>query len=259
MSTPESGAGGTLSTPTVADLLVVIPAWNEEAALPSVLQELSRVAPDTPVVVVSDGSRDGTAAVARRHAVPVIELPFNLGVGGAMRAGFVYAQRHGFSYVAQLDADGQHDPAELAALCDAMRQTGADVVVGSRFHGDGNYRVRGPRRWAMVSLAAAISRIARTRLTDITSGYKLLGPRAVALFAREYPVEYLGDTVEALVLAVRAGLLVRQTPVHMRRRQGGEPSHSPIKAAVFLVRATLSVSLAMTRPRLRETGHGHGA
>lgn len=228
--------------------LVVIPAWNEEATIAGVLDEVASALVGWGILVVSDGSTDRTAALVRSRGVPVVELPYNLGVGGAMRAGFNYANRFDFTHVLQLDADGQHDPGEVGGMVEAMVSTGADIVIGSRFAGRGDYTVRGPRKWAMKLLSTVLSRICRTELTDTTSGFKLCGPSAVRLFAVQYPAEYLGDTVEAIVLAARSGLVIRQTPVHMRERAGGTPSHSPVKAAVFLGRAMLALGIALTRP-----------
>jgi glycosyltransferase involved in cell wall biosynthesis len=235
-------------------MLIVLPAWNEEDALPSVLAELRECLPGKDVVVVSDGSEDATADVARAAGVKVLDLPFNMGVGGAMRAGYSYALRHGYTHVVQLDADGQHDPHEIHALVETMGSSGADIVIGARFAGKGAYTVRGPRRWAMKFLSVVLSRVAGTRLTDTTSGFKLAGPKAVALFARDYPAEYLGDTVEALVLAARHGLVVRQAPVEMRPRAGGTPSHNPVKAALFLGRAVVALLVALSRPHAVPTG-----
>lgn len=237
-----------LGDPPAHRRLIVLPAWNEEAAIGDCLDEIITVLPDWDVVVVSDGSTDGTSAVARSRGVVVIDLPFNLGVGGARRAGFSYAVREGYSHVLQIDADGQHDPAEVHHLVEVMDETGADVVVGARFAGRGDYVVTGPRRWAMTMLSWALSRVCRTRLTDTTSGLKLCGPRATVLYARDYPAEYLGDTVEALVIAARNGLVVRQAGVSMRERAGGVPSHRPVKAAAFLVRAIMALAIALTRP-----------
>ena len=231
-------------------VLIVIPAWNEELALPGVLHEVATVLDGFDVLVVSDGSTDGTARVARQAGAVVLELPFNLGVGGAMRAGFKYALRHGYDAVVQLDADGQHDPRGVPDLIDVLVQQGADVVIGARFAGRGDYQARGPRRWAMRVLSTVLSRVARTRLSDTTSGFKVSGPRALPLFAESYPAEYLGDTVESLVIASRAGLKVREVPVVMRVRAAGTPSHNPFKAAVFLLRAFLALVVALSRPRL---------
>lgn len=230
-------------------MLIVIPAWNEELALPSVVAEVKSVIPEFDVVVVNDGSTDGTSAAARRADVAVLDLPINLGVGGAMRAGFRYALLRGYDIVIQLDGDGQHDPHAIRELISAMIEQKADVMIGARFAGAGSYEARGPRRMAMRLLAAVLSKVAHTHLTDTTSGFKAAGPSAVVLFAREYPAEYLGDTIESLVIAARAGLIVRQHPVTMRPRAAGAPSHSPLKAAMFLGRAFAALIVALTRPR----------
>lgn len=229
-------------------LLLIVPAWNEEETLPSVIAEILSVRPDADVLVVNDGSADSTARVAQAAGAAVLDLPLNLGVGGAMRAGYKYAAREGYSWAAQVDADGQHDPRELEHLMSVAVSTGADLVVGSRFAGRGEYEARGPRRWAMRFLAAVLSRVTRTPLTDVTSGFKLSSRRAIELFAHNYPAEYLGDTVEALVIASRAHLTVREVGVQMRPRAGGTPSHGPLKSTVFLGRAVLALLVALTRP-----------
>lgn len=233
-------------------LLIVIPAWNEQEALPAVLAEVERELPGTDVLVVNDGSTDGTSKVAREAGAMVLDLPLNLGVGGAMRAGFRFALRRGYHQVVQVDADGQHNPGDVLSLLEAMETSSADVVIGARFAGKGEYVVHGPRKWAMGLLSWTLSRVARTTLTDTTSGFRAAGPRAIRLFAAEYPAEYLGDTVESLVIACRAGLVVRQVPVRMRPRAGGAPSHGPLKAAVFLGRAVLALLIALSRPIRRE-------
>ena len=197
---------------------------------------------------MSDGSTDATAQIARDAGVAVLDLPINLGVGGAMRAGFQYARRMGYEYACQLDADGQHDPTEIETLIDMASAEHADVVIGSRFAGKGDYQARGPRKWAMNLFSFILSRVCTTKLTDTTSGFKLYGPRALSLFAHNYPAEYLGDTIGALVIAARSHLVVREVGVQMHPRAGGEPSHNPIKSALFLVRATLALAVALTRP-----------
>lgn len=228
-------------------LLVVVPALNEQDAVAQVIDDVRRTLPQARCVVVDDGSTDATAARAAASGAVVLSLPFNLGVGGAMRAGFRYARANGFDVVIQVDADGQHDAAYLPDLVAGLAE--ADIVIGARFAGVGDYGARGPRRWAMRLLARAVGWVAGQRLTDVTSGFKAMGPRAVCLFADTYPAEYLGDTVEALVIGARAGLRVRQVPVEMRPRQGGEPSHNPFRAAVYLGRAAIAFLLALTRRR----------
>lgn len=229
-------------------VLVIIPAWNEQEALGPVLDEVASELPHADVLVVDDGSTDKTSHVARSKGVRLLQLPVNLGVGGAMRAGYKYAFRVGYRYTVQLDADGQHPPVEVPKLVGALRESGGDVIIGARFAGEGTYRARGPRRWTMAMLSFILSRVTKAKLTDTTSGFKACGPRAIELFSHTYPAEYLGDTVEALVIASRAGLRVNQIAVEMRPRAGGRPSHSPIKAGVFLIRAILALAIALTRP-----------
>lgn len=230
-----------------SQVLVVIPAFNEEDSVADVVADVARTNPDTAILVISDGSADRTVERAIAAGASTLALPFNLGVGGAMRAGFRYAQRNGFDVVVQVDADGQHDPAYIPGMLTRLGEN--DLVIGARFAGVGEYSVRGPRRWAMKLLATVLSRLAGQRLTDVTSGFKVAGPRALKLFAQTFPAEYLGDTIEALVIAARAGLVLGQEPVTMRVRQGGEASHNPLKAAVYLFRACMAMSLAMLRPR----------
>ncbi|CAN5213759.1 glycosyltransferase family 2 protein [soil metagenome] len=223
-----------------------MPAFNEEDVVADVIKEVFSALPDVHVLVVDDGSRDATTNVARAAGALVATLPFNLGVGGAMRVGFKYALDHGYDNVVQIDSDGQHDPASVPALVAELES--ADLVLGARFAGEGDYRVHGPRAWAMRVLAAVLSRSSRTRLTDTTSGNRASGPRAVTLFAEHYPAEYLGDTIEALVIASRSGLVIRQVPVSMRVRAGGVPSHNPFRSAMYLGRAALALIFAYVRP-----------
>lgn len=228
-------------------VLVIIPAWNEATVIGEVLDELAATVPNLDVIVVSDGSTDDTAEQARSRGATVLELPVNLGVGGAMRAGYLYAKRNGYDWAVQLDADGQHDPADLTALLEAGRRERADVIIGARFAGKGDYHVRGPRKWAMNLMSLVLSPVVGTKLTDTTSGFKLNSRRAIDVFAADYPAEYLGDTVGALTVAARKNLAIAQVPVEMRARLGGEPSHGPLRSTRFLLRAWFALAIALTR------------
>lgn len=242
-SRPAVG-GGRRSASQPGKLLVVMPALNEEASVGRVVAEVRYQHPAAAILVIDDGSTDATAARALAAGAQVMRLPFNLGVGGAMRAAYRYARDNGYRVVVQVDADGQHDAAEISEL---LAANDADVVVGARFAGRGAYAVRGPRRWAMALLSILLSKITGTRLTDPTSGFRLANGQAVALFADHYPEEYLGDTVEALVIAHRAGLSIKQVPVAMRPREIGVASQSAVRAAVYLVRVIVAVLLALLR------------
>jgi glycosyltransferase involved in cell wall biosynthesis len=234
--------------------LIVMPALNEEASVGDVVREVYSKLPGVKCLVVDDGSTDDTIARARAAGADVARLPFNLGVGGAMRVGFKYALNHGYDNVIQIDSDGQHDPSGVVKLLDALEVS--DLAIGARFAGEGDYSVRGPRKWAMRVLSVTISWVAGVKLTDTTSGFRASGPRAVKLFAEHYPAEYLGDTIESLVIAARSGLRIQQVAVSMRPRAGGTPSQNPFKAATYLGRATMALTIALLRPRLADPEPG---
>jgi glycosyltransferase involved in cell wall biosynthesis len=226
-------------------VLIVIPALNESGSIGDVVREVRGELPGVDVLVVDDGSTDRTAQIAAMAGAAVARLPFNLGVGGAMRLGYRYAREHDYDVAIQVDADGQHDPRYIPKLVDAL--DGADLVIGARFAGEGDYRVGGPRRWAMVMLSAVLSLVSHTRLTDTTSGFRAANRKVIDMFAAWYPVEYLGDTVETLVHTARRGYRIRQVPVAMRKRMAGTPSHSPLKAMIYLGRAFAVLTLALVR------------
>jgi glycosyltransferase involved in cell wall biosynthesis len=226
-------------------VLIIMPAWNEAASIADVVAEVRGELPGADVLVVDDGSTDDTAARAAAAGARVARLPFNLGVGGAMRTGYCYARDYGYDVAIQVDADGQHDPRYVPKLVDALDEF--DLVIGARFAGVGDYTVRGPRKWAMRMLSAVISRLARTRLTDTTSGFKACNRQLIEFFAAWYPAEYLGDTVETLVRVARSRYRIGQIPIAMRNRMAGTPSQSPIRASLYLARAGMVLLLALIR------------
>lgn len=228
-------------------VLVIMPAWNEADCVGATVAEVLSLDEPYDVLVVNDGSTDGTPQLAAAAGATVLNLPFNLGVGGAMRAGFKYAQRMGYQQVIQVDADGQHDPRNIREVLNGLES--ADISIGARFADRGDYTVKGPRKWAMKLLASVLTKLAKTPLTDVTSGFRAGNSRAIAQYLDHYPAEYLGDTIDSLVVAIRSGLKVTQVPVEMRPRQGGTPSHHPIKAAVYLGRSFFALAFALTRKR----------
>lgn len=235
-----------------SNTLIIVPAWNEGESVGNTVREIVAQPERWDILVVDDGSYDETAARAREAGATVLSLPFNMGVGGAMRAGFTYAQRHGYEFAIQVDADGQHNPRDIVAVLAGLRD--ADISIGARFADVGDYSARGPRRWAMKLLASVLSRIARTRLTDVTSGFRAANSRAIDQYVRYYPAEYLGDTVDSLVNALHAGLTVAQVPVAMRPRAAGRPSQNPLGATFYLLRSVFALSLAMMRGAATRTG-----
>lgn len=226
-------------------VLVIVPAWNEARNVGTTLREIRAASSLYDIAVIDDGSTDSTAHVARAAGATVISLPFNLGVGGAMRTGFTFAQRHGYQRAIQVDADGQHNPSDIDLVLAGLER--ADISIGARFADVGDYSVRGPRRWAMVFLAKVLSRVAKTTLTDATSGFRAAGARAIDQYVRYYPAEYFGDTLDSLVAACHAGLTVTQVPVAMRPRMHGTSTQGTIGATLYLLRAVFALSLAVMR------------
>lgn len=227
-------------------LLVAIPAWNEEHSLGHVIAEVKSHIGEAHILVVDDGSTDKTSFVAKTNGASVISLPFNVGVGGALRVAFKYAVENDFTHVMQIDADGQHLPSEAKQL---LNSASSDcVVVGSRFlENPNNYRTSIGRRFAMKVLAKITQWICKTPLTDVTSGFRIASGRAVEVFAREYPRDYLGDTVESLIIAHRFGIPIREVPVKMKQREYGTPSQNLFKSTWYLSRALLMIGLAVLK------------
>mgnify|MGYP000232791627 CR=1 FL=1 len=223
---------------TDGGLLVIIPALNEADSIDAVVRDARSVL-GADVVVVDDGSTDGTGDLAARAGATVLTLPYNLGVGGAIRTALRYAERQGYGQVLQLDGDGQHEASEGLRLVQVLEEGDVDLVVGSRFAA--GYDVGVGRRVVMRILSRTISRRLRTRISDTTSGFRAMAAPTIAVFAKQYPLDYLSDTVEALLIAGDAGLRVAELDVRMRPRQGGTPSASSLKSAYHLVRLLLVV------------------
>jgi glycosyltransferase involved in cell wall biosynthesis len=228
-------------------MVAVVPAYDEEAAIGTVVEEIRGLDPSIDVVVVDDGSKDSTAAVARAAGAAVVRLPFNLGIGGAVQTGFRYALEHGYEIAVRLDGDGQHDAAELPKLLAPLERGEADVVTGSRFREDDNDGYRPPlgRRLGITWFARLVSLLTRQRVTDTTSGFQALNERGIALFARDYPSDY--PEVEATVLVLKHRLRLVEVPVRMREREHGSSSITFLRSVYYALKVTLALLVAMGR------------
>ena len=224
---------------------LVIPAHDEAENLPAVLEAVRLHCPDYEVVVVDDASEDTTAEVARLAGATVLRLPCQLGYGGAVQTGLKYARRQGYERAALMDADGQHDPRELGKLERTLQESGADLVIGSRFLGEGDYRMPLARRLGAWFFALLTSWLTGTRMTDTTSGFQLMGPRALRLLAREYPIDF--PDAEVIVLLGRLGLRVTETPVVVHPRRAGRSMYSVGRSLYYPFKVTLATLVAVLR------------
>jgi glycosyltransferase involved in cell wall biosynthesis len=228
--------------------LAVVPAYNESETITAVVEALREHAPRFDTLVVDDGSTDGTAALAYKAGARVLRLPFNLGIGGAVQTGFVYAREHDYDFLAQVDGDGQHDSGELQRLIAEMEAGTADVVCGSRFlTDDHHYPAPISRRTGIHIFAFLLSRIVGMPVSDPTSGFRLYNRRAIELFARNYPHDY--PEVEAVLILHRHQLRMRETPVKMYIRGGGKSSIGTGKSAYYMIKVLLALFVGLARPR----------
>ena len=232
--------------------LVFIPAWNEEAAVASVIEGLRERLPDADVLVVDDGSSDATAERARRAGAVVASMPFNQGLGAALQTGYLYALRQGYDYCAHLDADGQHPPAEVARLLEEVYTDRADLVIGSRYRDRGaaesdDYKPTLSRRIGTSVFRFFLTLATRQRFTDTTSGMRAANRRVMELFSESYSPDFA--EIESLQLAVRQGLRVEEVPVRMLERVGGASFLTPLKSAFFIFKGMIVLLVGQFRPR----------
>jgi len=226
-------------------IAAIVPAHNEARNLPLLAEAFRAHAPACDVVVVDDGSSDDTARVAGSLGWSVLRLPMNLGIGGAVQSGYLWAWERGYDVAVQIDGDGQHDPAFLEALLAPIEAGRADVVIGSRFLADGGFRSTAVRRAGITYLSWFLRLRCGARVTDPTSGFRAANREAIELFARYYPSDY--PEPEAVALARRAGLRIAEVPVRMRDRAHGRSSIDPLSTLYYLVKVSLSLVLLPPR------------
>ena len=227
-------------------IVALVPAFDEEAAIGPVVRGIRGFDSTIDVVVVDDGSSDATAEAAEAAGAIVVRLPYNLGIGAAVQTGFRYALEQGYDVAVRLDGDGQHDPTEIPKLLGPLQRDEADVVTGSRFHGeDSGYRPPLGRRIGISWFARLVSLLSRQRVTDTTSGFQALNQPAIALFARDYPNDY--PEVEATVLLLKHRLRLTEVQVDMRERETGSSSITFLSSLYSAVKVTLALFVGMAR------------
>jgi glycosyltransferase involved in cell wall biosynthesis len=225
--------------------IAVIPALNEENSIAGVIAEIKAADPGFDVVVVDDGSKDRTAQVAEAAGAHVVRHPYNLGIGGAVQTGLQYARDHRFDIAVQVDGDAQHDPAEIERLLEPIVEGRADLVVGSRFLDQCEYRASFARLVGIKLFAAFVSLIVRQRVTDTTSGFRAVNRRGIVLFASDYPHDY--PEVEANVLVCKHRLRLTEVPVRMRNRTTGASSITFRMSVYYMIKVTLALFVGLFR------------
>lgn len=221
------------------NILIIIPAFNEEESVGKVIDEVRAYFPETDTLVVNDGSTDFTSEKAKACGGMVLDLPFNLGIGGAMQAGYKYAYEKGYDIAIQVDGDGQHDPKEIPKLLQGLQEKRGDMIIGSRFISKSHYKTSIMRRLGGGIFASVISGIIKHRITDPTSGFRAANRKAIRLFAFYYPQDY--PEPEVLVLLSKSGLRVAEVPVTMKQRYAGQSSITKIRAIYYMVKVLLAI------------------
>ena len=226
------------------NLLVVVPALNEQESISAVIAAVKSVG--FQVLVVDDGSSDETYSIAKRSGAQVMELSMNLGVGGALQSGFAYAVANGFDAVVQVDGDDQHSAESIEKLIAAANSTNADMVIGSRFLDDASsMKLPIVRRIGMAILRIYASRSCRTKITDSSSGFRLIRNPLLAEFAKSFPSHYLGDTFEALTVSGKKNYKVIEIPAPFRERQFGKSSSTSLLSLFLVFRALFVVTFGL--------------
>lgn len=237
--------------------LLILPAHNEATNLPRVIPEARAAVPGYDLVVIDDGSRDNTAAVAASLGVEVVTLPVNLGYGGAVQTGFRYALEQGYELAVVMDSDGQHDPAGIPLLAEAVLSGQADVAVGSRFRGRLAYHQSWVKRAGTRLFAWTVSRITRREVTDPTSGFQALNRNVLRFFSYDnYPVDY--PDADTLLILHYAGFRVVEVPVTMRERLSGVSMHSGWKPFYYVLKMCLAISMVVLRAQTHMSARRNG-
>lgn len=230
--------------------LIVIPSFNEEASIAEVLEDIKKHVPQIPVLVIDDGSVDKTSQLAQEHGAKVISLPYNSGYGVALQTGYIYAHKHNFSIVIQMDADGQHDPACIQDLLREAEKSDVDVVIGSRFLRQNTYSTSLARRTGMFIFGKLASFFCRTKVTDPTSGFQAVKGKAIAFVASDYyPPDY--PDADFLIMLNRCGFKVREIPVKMHPSKVDKSMHGGTKSIYYVFKMFLSIFVTLLRKKPR--------
>lgn len=225
--------------------LVIIPAYNEAGNIEKTVRDVMEHAKGFDFVIINDCSGDNTLEICRERGYPVISLPVNLGIGGGVQTGYLYALRNGYDIAVQFDGDGQHDASYLNEMADKLVKENLNMVIGSRYIAKEGFQSSGLRRVGIRYFTALIKLFTGTKITDPTSGMRMVNRRIIALFAGDYPKDY--PEPESVTAILKKGMKVEEIPVRMRERESGVSSISLKKSVYYMVKVSLGVLMAVVR------------
>lgn len=227
--------------------LIIIPAYNESESIESTVRDIMENAPDFDYVVINDCSKDNTKEICEANGFNIVNLPINLGIGGAVQTGYKYAMEYGYDIAVQVDGDGQHDPAFLKQMAEIIEKEDLDMVIGSRFIDKEGFQSSFMRRVGIKYFTVLIKMITGKTITDPTSGLRMIGRNVIKLYASDYPKDY--PEPESVVAVLRRGMKVKEIPVVMRSRQGGVSSINPSKSVYYMIKVTLAILVESVRKK----------
>lgn len=230
--------------------LIIIPAYNESESIENTVRDIIDNAPDFDYVVINDCSKDNTQEICEKSGFNIVNLPINLGIGGAVQTGYRYALEYGYDVAVQVDGDGQHDPAFLQTMAKVLEEENADMVIGSRFIDKEGFQSSVMRRIGIKYFTVLIKILTGKTITDPTSGLRMIGRKIIKLYASDYPKDY--PEPESVVAVLRSGMKVKEIPVVMRSRQGGVSSINPSKSIYYMIKVTLAILVESIRKRGKE-------
>ncbi len=230
--------------------LIIVPAFNEENNIGTTIKEIQNCRINFDILIIDDGSTDATVEVARSNNVPVVSLPFNLGIGGAVQTGFKFALRNGYEYAIQVDADGQHIPSEIEKLLKPLNEEKFDVVIGSRYLDKNDYQAPFLRRVGAVFFMGLIFLAIGQKVKDSTSGFRAYNRRAIEFLSRTYPDDY--PEVEAVTVLGKNGFRIKEIPVNMRSRKQGSSSITSLKSIYYMIKVSLAILVNLFRSKERK-------
>ena len=227
--------------------LIIVPAYNEGKNIYKVVKNIKYFNPNVDVVVVNDGSKDDTYFEAQRAGAKVIDLKYNLGIGGAVQTGYIYALNKNYDLAVQIDGDGQHDPRDLEKLIENMKSDKCDMIISSRFIEKTDYKPSIFRNAGIKYFSKLVSMLCGRAYYDTTSGYRIVGKNGIRLFAEYYPADY--PEVETIVYACKHGLKVKEVGVNMQARCEGKSSITPVKSVYYMIKVTIA-TLSAALPKI---------